>query len=234
MRTTFHDRIHAGQVLAGLLRPLAHQPNTLVLALPRGGVPVGFEVARRLDVPLDVLIVRKLGLPGHEEYAMGAIAPGGVVVRNGDVAERHGVPEAIFARVVEREREELRRRELAYRAGRPAARLDDCTVLLVDDGIATGATMRAAVRAARLLGAAKVIVATPVASRDAVRDLQSCADEVVVALVPEFMIAIGEFYSEFTQTSDEEVVRLLAAGGTTPPKTGESPLPTPKTAGGRK
>lgn len=210
MNAAFHDRSHAGELLASWLRPLAGRLDVVVLALPRGGVPVAHEVANKLCAPLDVMIVRKIGVPGQEELAMGAIASGGIIVRNEDVLASTAVGAAEFDRHVARERAELQRREGIYRGDRPPLELEGKTVILVDDGIATGATMRAAVEAAHRRQAAAVIVATPVASSDAIENLRSGADEIITIMVPETLFAVGEFYQNFQQTTDDEVIGLLA------------------------
>jgi putative phosphoribosyl transferase len=204
----FQDRTEAGQELAKLLAPYADRPDVLVLALPRGGVPVAYEVARALHAPLDVFLVRKLGVPGHEELAMGAIASGGVRVLNHDVIRALGIPENIVDMVAERAGEELRRRERLYRDDRPAPEVRGRTVILVDDGLATGSTMRAAVAALRKQGPARVIVAVPVGAAETCAEL-SVGAEVVCARTPEPFLAVGMWYDDFTQTSDEEVRELL-------------------------
>jgi predicted phosphoribosyltransferase len=207
----YADRREGGRQLADRLRDYAGRPGVVVLALPRGGVPVGFEVAAALDVPLDVFLVRKLGTPGHRELAMGAIASGGVRVINDDVVGALGIrPEQIELAAREEERE-LRRRESLYKGDRPPAALDGRTVILVDDGLATGSSMRAAVQAVRLRNPARVVVAVPVGARDTCRDLATVADEVVCARTPEPFSAVGLWYRNFDQTSDEEVRSLLGA-----------------------
>lgn len=207
----FADRRHAGSVLAEALRGYAGRDDVVVLGLARGGVPVAAEVARAIDAPLDVLVVRKLGMPGHEELAMGAIAPGGVRVLNEDVVAYAAVGTEAIARVEARERHELERRERAYRGDRPPVDLRDRTVILVDDGIATGATVRAAIAAVDAQGAREVLVATPTASREAVADLRGRCDGVVAVRVPERFGAVGEAYRDFGQTDDDEVRAALAA-----------------------
>jgi predicted phosphoribosyltransferase len=204
----FVDRVEAGRELAGAV--VAHKPvpPLLVLALPRGGVPVAAEVARRLAAPLDVLVVRKVGMPGQPELAIGAIAAGGVTVRNG-MLPQDLVDEATFQKLAAREMYELMRREQVYRAGRPPLQLAGTQVILVDDGLATGATMLAAIEAARQGGARRVIVAAPVASREAGALVRTAADEAVILLTPPWLGAIGEFYENFAQTTDAEVLRLL-------------------------
>lgn len=212
----FEDRTEAGRVLAGYLRDYAGREDVRVLALPRGGVPVAFEVARALGAPLDVFLVRKLGTPGHEELAMGAIASGGVRILNTDVIDELGIsPEAIDA-VTESEHRELVRREHDYRGGRPAPDMEGRTVILVDDGLATGSTMRAAVAAAREHSPARVVVAVPVGSEEAVELLTREADEVVCVSTPEPFRAVGLWYELFNQTSDEEVRELLAQAASAP------------------
>src|SRR6266404_4222714 len=212
----FLDRADAGRQLAQKLSHYAGRDDVIVLALPRGGVPVGFEVARRIGVPLDVFIVRKLGVPGHEELAMGAIASGGVRVVNDDVISALPNAELILDAVTEIEREELQRRELSYRGGRSAPEVRGRTVILIDDGLATGATMRAAVAALRRRGAAKIVVAVPVGPPDTCKEFENEADEVVCATAPELFQAVGQYYEDFSQTTDDEVRELLtrAAGGT--------------------
>ena len=205
----FRNRTHAGRVLAAKLRAYAGRPNVLVLALPRGGLPVAFQVARGLGAPLDVFVVRKLGLPGREELAMGAIASGGVCVLNDEVVDRLEVAAETVAAVAATEREELARREAAYRGNRPAPVVQGRTVLLVDDGLATGATMRAAVAALRRLGPARVVVAVPVASAQAADSLRPEVDDLVCALTPEPFRAVGLWYEDFAQTSDAEIAQLL-------------------------
>ncbi|HEY3661594.1 MAG TPA: phosphoribosyltransferase family protein [Chthoniobacterales bacterium] len=210
----FRDRADAGQYLARRLEPWRGQPGLLVLALPRGGVPVGYEVARALSAPLDVLVVRKLGVPGREELAMGAVASGGVRVLNEDVIAALG-PRASEAieQAVRRETEELRRREARYRGARAVPNLAGRTVILVDDGLATGATMRAAARAVRQRRPARLIIAVPVASQTTCREMQSEADEVVCGLIHETFFGIGQFYENFRQTTDEEVQSYLGETG---------------------
>jgi predicted phosphoribosyltransferase len=207
----FRDRTEAGDVLAGQLGHYAGREDVLVLALPRGGVPVAARVARALGAPLDVFVVRKLGVPGHEELAMGAIASGGVRVVNEQVVGRLGLGEADLARVAEAEGRELARRERSYRQGRAPADLTGRVVILVDDGLATGSTMRAAVAAARRLGPARVVVAVPTAPVSTCQRLREEADEAVCATTPRPFRAVGYSYRSFPQTSDEEVRALLEA-----------------------
>ena len=206
----FVDRAEAGRVLAERLRMYAGRPDVTVLALPRGGVVVGYEVARALRAPLDVLVVRKLGVPGHSELAMGAIASGGARVLSRDVIAMLGISQASIDAVAVREQAELERRERAYRADRPAAPLHGRTVLLVDDGLATGATMRAAVRSLRAHAPARIVVAVPVGAPETCAELRDEADEVVCAHSPASFHAVGSWYDDFSQTSDDEVRELLA------------------------
>jgi predicted phosphoribosyltransferase len=206
----FADRREAGAALADRLRPYANTGNVAVLALPRGGVPVGYEVARALGAPLDVFVVRKLGLPGHPELAMGAIASGDVRVLNEDVVHGYAVPPAAIETVARAERQELERRERTYRDGRPPVRIEERTVILVDDGLATGSTMRAAVLAVRRLRPARVVVAVPVGARETCQALREVADDVVCAVTPEPFTAVGLWYIDFEQTTDEEVRHILS------------------------
>jgi predicted phosphoribosyltransferase len=205
----FRNRSEAGDWLAERLKAYAHRPDVIVLALPRGGVPVAFELARALDVPLDVFLVRKLGLPGQEELAMGAIASGGVRVLNDDVVAALAVPASVIDGVARKEEQELRRREEAYRGSRPPPDVRGRVVILVDDGLATGSTMRAAVRAVKQMQPARVVVAVPVAAASTRDDLAEEVDEIVCATPPEPFLAVGRWYEDFSQTSDEEVHDLL-------------------------
>jgi putative phosphoribosyl transferase len=210
MAQHFHDRAEAGRLLAKKLVAYANREDVLVLALPRGGVPVAYEVAKALQAPLDVFLVRKLGVPGHEELAMGAIASGGVIVRNAEVIAGLGVPSHIIDTVVAREQQELERREHLYRGDQPLPDLHDCTAILVDDGLATGATMRAAVAALRQHQPAHSVVAVPIAAPDTCEALRADVDEVVCAITPEPFYAVGLWYGHFSQTTDDEVRELLA------------------------
>ena len=205
----FRDRYDAGDMLAGRLREYAGRPDVVVLALPRGGVPVGYVVARELGVPLDVFVVRKLGTPGQPELAMGAIASGGVRVLNLDVVESLGIPEEEIEQVTLQEQEELERRERQYRGERPPVDVRGKTVILVDDGLATGSTMRAAAKALRKAGAEGIVVAVPVASRVTCDQLREEGNDVVCAATPEPFFAVGQWYTDFSQTADEEVRDLL-------------------------
>lgn len=209
MNAGFRDRVEAGQQLAPLLSRYARRDDVIVLGLPRGGVPVAFEIACRLHVPLDVLIVRKLGAPGREELALGAIAMGGVEVHDDSLLRAFHVSPAQFDGLVGRERAELDRRNRRYRGSRPFPNLAGMIVILVDDGIATGSTMLAAVRAARKSRARSVVVAAPVSSAEAAATLRREADEVVALLIPDELYAIGAFYGDFAPTSDDEVTTLL-------------------------
>jgi predicted phosphoribosyltransferase len=205
----FRDRIDAGEQLADQLRHYAGRNDVIVLALPRGGVPVGYEVASVLGAPLDVFVVRKLGVPWHPELAMGAIASGGVRVLNDEVIASLRIPDGAIETVAEEEQRELERREEAYRDGRPRPDVRGKVVILVDDGLATGSTMRAAVAAVRRLGPSRVVVAVPVGARDTCRELATEADEVVCAAMPEPFFGVGSWYDDFRQTTDEEVQELL-------------------------
>ena len=207
----FRDRRDAGRVLAGLLERYRGRDDVVVLALPRGGVPVAYEVATHLDAPLDVFSVRKLGVPGHEELAMGAIASGGVVVLNDDVVRALGLPPAAVQEVTEREARELLRREEAYRDGQPMPDVSGRTVILVDDGLATGSSMRAAILALHRRRPARIVVAVPAAPSSTCEELQAEVEEVVCATTPSPFFAVGQSYWDFTQTSDEEVRELLRA-----------------------
>jgi putative phosphoribosyl transferase len=211
--TLFRDRHHAGQALALSLAAQAGGGNTLVLALPRGGVPVAYEVARALGAPLDVIVVRKLGVPGHEEYAMGAVASGGIRVLNDEVVRGMHIGAASIDATTARELAELQRRERAYRGGAAAPSIAGRELIVVDDGLATGATMRAAVRALRTRRPARIVVAAPVCSRSACTVLETQADAVMCIHVPDDFRAVGNWYQDFEQTSDEEVCRLLRASG---------------------
>jgi predicted phosphoribosyltransferase len=205
----FQDRFEAGRVLASKLSQFANRTDVVVLALARGGVPVGFEVAKALNVPLDVFVVRKLGLPGHEELAMGAIASGGIRVLNDDVVQSLGLPSEVIDAVAAEEERELERREHEYRDGRPPLDVRGRAVILVDDGLATGSSMRVAALALRQKQPAQIIVAVPVASAKTCSEFESEVDKVVCAVTPEPFWAVGQWYKDFSQTSDEEVRELL-------------------------
>ena len=209
---TFRDRMAAGHALAALLEEYAHRDDTIVLALPRGGVPVAREIALALQAPLDVLVVRKLGVPWQPEFAAGAIAPGGVLVLNHQAeAEIPGL-KRLLEPVLAQERRELARREAAYRRGRQALDVAGRTVILVDDGIATGATIEAAAVALHAMNARSIVIAVPVAPPEATRRLARHADRIVCLEQPADFMAVGQYYEEFPQLTDAEVVRLLAPG----------------------
>ena len=205
----FRDRIQAGQVLARRVKAVVKDPDALVLALPRGGVPVGFQIAQVLRLDLDIFVVRKLGVPGQPELAMGAIASGGVRVLSESTIQDLGISPILVERVTAHERHEIERRERTYREGRPALPIARRTVILVDDGLATGASMLAAARAVRIQKPKWVIVAVPVASRDACEDFRQHVDVVVCAETPQPFYAVGTWYEDFSQTSDAEVREFL-------------------------
>jgi predicted phosphoribosyltransferase len=213
MPPIFHDRRHAGRDLAGRLERFEGRDDVVVLGLPRGGVPVAFEVARALAAPLDVIVVRKLGLPGHRELAMGAIASGGIRVLNEDVVGTIGVPETRIEAVAARERKVLERRERRYRQGSHGVDVRSRVTIVVDDGLATGATMRAAVAALRERGAASIVAAVPVGSPDVCEALATQVDEVVCAHTADPFVAVGIWYRDFGPTSDAEVTELLGRAG---------------------
>jgi predicted phosphoribosyltransferase len=209
----FRDRVEAGRQLAARLASYADDPSVLVLALPRGGVPVGYEVARALRAPLDVFLVRKLGVPGHEELAMGAIASGGVRVLNPDVVEMLRIPPSVIEAVTAEEEQELARREREYRDDRPLPAVRGRTVILIDDGLATGSTMRAAAEALRSEGVGRLVVAVPVAPAETRDALAREVDEIVCLATPEPFFGVGMWYEDFSQTSDAEVRALLEQRG---------------------
>src|SRR3984893_17358209 len=206
----FRNRNEAGRLLAEKLAVYARRPDVLVLALPRGGVPVAYEVARALAAPLDVFLVRKLGVPGYEELAMGAVATGGVRVLNDQIVQQLNIPSYVIDAVTAQEQQELARRERLYRGGRPPPDVRGRTAILVDDGLATGATIRAAVRALRQLQPARIVVATPTAAPETCEELRAELDDVICAITPEPFLAVGHWYEDFSQTTDEEVRDLLA------------------------
>jgi predicted phosphoribosyltransferase len=206
----FRNRTDAGRQLAEKLAAYTDRPDALVLALPRGGVPVGYEVARALGARFDVFLVRKLGVPGYEELAMGAVASGGVRVLNDEIVRGLGISEHEIDAAAARELQELARRERLYRGDRPPPDVAGQTVILVDDGLATGATMRAAVAALRQRQPARIVIAVPTASPDTCDALKAEADDVVCAMTPEPFFAVGHWYEDFTQTTDDEVGELLA------------------------
>jgi putative phosphoribosyl transferase len=204
------DRADAGRKLATSLVEYAGRPDLVVLALPRGGVPVGFEVAQALRAPLDVFLVRKLGVPGHQELAMGAIASGGVRVRNQDVVNSLRIPEQVVDSVATAELRELERRERAYRDNRPPPDVRGETVILVDDGLATGSTMRAAATALRQQGPARIVVGVPVSTPETCEEFREEVDDIMCAITPEVLFGVGAWYQDFSQTTDDEVRDLLA------------------------
>jgi predicted phosphoribosyltransferase len=215
-RRPFIDRRDAGRTLASHLARYAGRDDVIVLALPRGGVPVAYEVAQALGAPMDLFLVRKLGTPGHRELAMGAIASGGIRVLNDEVVRWYGIPESAIERVAREEEQELERRERAYREGRPAPDLENRVVILADDGLATGSTMRAAAQAVRQRNPSRVVVAVPVGARETCAELAAVADEVICARMPEPFSAVGQWYLNFEQTEDDEVRQLLRQSATTP------------------
>ncbi|GAB6407518.1 phosphoribosyltransferase [Pseudomonas sp. MHK4] len=208
-QTILQDRAAAGRRLVEPLLPYAHRPDVIILALPRGGVPVAYEVATALGVRLDLLLVRKLGVPSHPEYAMGAIASGGIEIRNEQALRAHPIDKEAFEAVVERETRELLRREQVYRGTRAQVKLKDQVVILIDDGLATGASMLAAVQAVRLQGPARIVVAVPVAPVETAEALRREVDEVICPIMPDWFMSIGYWYMDFSQTSDAEVIGLL-------------------------
>jgi len=213
MGPIFHDRMDAGRKVAAKLAAYENRPDVLVLGLPRGGVPVAFEVSRSLSAPLDVFVVRKLGVPGQEELAMGAIATSGVVILNDAVIQGLAVPDKVIYGVIAMEEQELERRERLYRGNRPPPEIQDNIVILVDDGLATGSTMRAAVEAVRRQGPQKVVVAVPVGAASTCEEFQHVADEIVCAATPNSFYAVGLWYEDFTPTTDQEVRELLVRAG---------------------
>ena len=216
MERAFQNRLEAGRILAENLEKYADRDDVIVLGLPRGGVPVASEVAKRLRAPLDVFIVRKLGVPGFGELAAGAIASGGVRVLNEDVMRAIPHADEAIEIVTARETEEMQRREQTYREGRPAPELRDRIAILVDDGLATGATMRAAVKALRQRGVAKIVVAVPVGPPDTCHEIEEQADETICLSTPQFFQAVGQYYDDFSQTTDEDVRELLGSAAEEP------------------
>ena len=210
MKTQFFDRTEAGQFLAESLSSYANRGDVIILALPRGGVPVAAEVAKKLNAPLDVFVVRKLGLPDHPELAMGAIASGGVRVFNGDVVNALRIPDEVIDAVSAEELTELKRREKSYRDDLPPPEVEGKTVILVDDGIATGSTMLAAISALRQLNAGRIVVGAPVVAASTYYEIRRAADDIAAVMVPENFYAVGQWYADFSQTTDEEVRDLLA------------------------
>jgi predicted phosphoribosyltransferase len=209
LQTILHDRVDAGRSLVEPLLKYAKRADVIVLALPRGGVPVAYEVAIALDVRLDLMLVRKLGVPSHQEFAMGAIASGGIKIVNDDALRANGIDQRTLDGVIARETQELLRRELVYRASRAPVALKDQVVILIDDGLATGATMMAAIQATRLQAPSRIVVAVPVAPLETAEALRDEVDELICPLIPDWLISIGHWYSDFSQTSDEEVINLL-------------------------
>jgi putative phosphoribosyl transferase len=209
MLLPYKNRSQAGRELAEALQPYANRPDVLILALPRGGVPVAYEVAKALNIPLDLMLVRKLGLPGHEELAVGAIATGGIRVLNTEVIEGMAISEAQIERIAAAELQELRRREKTYRGERPNAEVQGHGVIVIDDGLATGATMQAAIAAIRQQRPAEILVAVPVAPKDTVALLRDQADVVICPATPEPFLGVGRWYEDFTQVTDAEVRDLL-------------------------
>ena len=219
----YRDRREAGTVLASKLMKYKHRPDVIVLALPRGGVPVAYEVSKDLNAPLDIFLVRKLGVPGHEELAMGAIATGGVRVLNDDVVEYLNIPDSVIDEITEDELRELRRREREYRGDRPEPDVRGKTVILVDDGLATGSTIRAAAQALRQQGPKKIVVAVPVSAPQTCDEYRIGVDEIVCAVTPEPFLGVGRWYDDFSQTTDEEVHNLLERA-----RTAEKLFPLPE------
>jgi len=215
-RQPFINRRDAGRTLVTYLSRYAGRDDVIVLALPRGGVPVAYEVAQALGAPLDLFLVRKLGTPGHRELAMGAIASGGIRVLNEDVVRWYSIPESVIEAVVREEQQELERRERAYREDRPAPDLRNRIVILTDDGLATGSTMRAAAQAVRERQPLRVVVAVPVGARETCAELAAYADEIICARMPEPFASVGQWYLDFNQTDDEEVRALMQKSLTTP------------------
>lgn len=213
MSMRFSNREEAGRLLAGQLGRYVGLQNAIVLALPRGGVPVAWEVANRLHLPLDVLLVRKLGLPGQPELAMGAIAGGGIRILNEDVVGRYGIRNEVIAAVAAREQSELERREQAYRRGLPPLNVHGKVVIVVDDGVATGSTVLVAIAALRRMGAVRIIVATPTVAHDTCERLRAVADEVIAVIEPVEFYGVGQWYDDFSQTTDDEVESLLLRAG---------------------
>ena len=205
----FRNRMHAGQVLAKMLQEYGNREDVIVLALPRGGVPVAFEIASALHVPLDVFLVRKLGVPGQEELAMGAIATGGIRVLNNEVVKHLGIPDHVIDSATQAEQRELDRREQVYRGNRQPPQVHGWTMIFVDDGLATGSTMRAAVTALRQQKPAHIVVAVPVAAASTCQEFQDEVDQIICATTPEPFYGVGQWYEDFSQTSDEEVRDLL-------------------------
>jgi len=220
LQTTLPNRAEAGRRLVEPLLKYANRPDVIILALPRGGVPVAYEVATALKVRLDLMLVRKLGAPSHPEYAMGAIAGGGIQILNDDAFRAHSIDRADFEAVVARETQELSRRERVYRRNRPPLQLKNQVVILIDDGLATGSSMMAAVHAVRAQAPSRIVVAVPVAPLETVETLRMEVDEVICPLIPEWLMSIGYWYLDFPQTSDEEVIDLMQRAWQQEPSTG--------------
>ena len=214
MDIRFRNRAEAGRLLAHKLEQYRNLPGLLVLGLPRGGVPVAYAVANALNAPLDILLVRKLGVPGQDELAMGAIASNGILILNNSVIQRLGIPESVVEAVSKRETKELHRREQDYRGVRPPVDIPGKTVIVIDDGLATGSTMKAAIAALRRQNPAKIIAAVPTASPETCEELKSAADEIVCAIMPEPFYAVGFSYEDFEQTTDAEVRELIQQAST--------------------
>ena len=206
----FYNRVEAGRILAEKLSGYADRPDVLVLGLPRGGVPVAAEVAKALNAPLDILLVRKLGVPGNEELAMGAIAAGGIRIVNAEVADSMRIADDVMDKVAAREQRELERREQAYRGNLPPPDVHGKTIIVIDDGVATGSTMLAAVAALRILNAGRIIAAVPTIAAATMREIRNAADEIVAVIVPEDFRGVGEWYDDFSQTTDDDVRQILA------------------------
>jgi len=205
----FRDRRDAGRILAQKLLAYANHSDVIILALPRGGVPVAYEVALALNAPLDIFLVRKLGLPGHEELAIGAIASGGIRVLNDDIIRALSIPKEVINIVAQRELEELERREQNYRGDRPAPDVHGRTVILIDDGLATGASMRAAVAGLRVQHPVRIVIAVPTAAPETCNAFEFKVDEIVCAITPEPFLGVGRWYEDFSQTTDDEVRMFL-------------------------
>ncbi|MBI4474951.1 MAG: phosphoribosyltransferase [Acidobacteria bacterium] len=205
----FADRADAGRILASKLTAYKGRPDVVIFALPRGGIPVAYEIGKAIGAPIDVFVVRKLGVPGQEELAMGAIATGDIRIINYEVVNQLGITQEAIDAVTDQQREELRRREQLYRGGRPQREVRGQSVILVDDGIATGSTMRAAIAALRQLGPARIVVAVPVAAPETCQQIGGEVDEIICAATPEPLFSIGQWYKRFEQTTDDEVRDLL-------------------------
>jgi predicted phosphoribosyltransferase len=216
MNPLFRNRTEAGEILAERLLRYSHRPGVIVLALPRGGVPVGVAIARRLELPLDVLIVRKLGVPGYWELAMGAVSSGGIRVLNERVITEHAIPQSTTDALTARETEELQRREELYRGGRAQFDLANRTVILTDDGVATGSTVRAAIEVLRREKAKRIVVAVPTIARDTFHEIRGMVDECEAIIVPERFESVGEWYENFAQLTDDQVRELLASAANPP------------------